>query len=596
MRKRLIYLFIVMTILLGTMPTVSAKETVSAWAEETVSAATDAGLVPEFMQQNYNSPITRQEFAALAIHALALAWNTQPEELLFKGQTSPFTDTKDAYVMAVYDFGVIQGRGDGTFDPKGKLTRQEAAKVLAGTFALAGGTLPAAELGYADAEAIADWAKAAAAQLNVLGIMKGVGENQFAPQESYTKEQSIATLWRMLEAYQTERKQEGTMQHQNPAITQMLTVRDGKLMAGEDEVVLRGVNLGGWLLTETWMSPILDPEEALAHTDVVEILTERFGTEQAGALVELYRDNFITEADFADIAALGFNCVRIPFWYGNFMTEDGAWLAEDAEENPGFQRLDWALEQCEKHGIYAILDMHGCPGGQSTNHTTGTIGKCELYRSEANLKTMEQLWTAIADRYKDNPVVAAYDVMNEPQNNTGYSGKGIYQAETTEAAALTNYVYARVVKAIRSADPGHVITVEGIWTVHVLPDPKQYGWENMMYQLHIYDREPKPIAKRVQELLYARDTWGVAVYAGEYNSGALEEYAAGLYEKHGISRTKWTYKTVGRTDENWGLYNKDMTKLDLTTASLTELQQAFGTAMRTENGFALNQEEYAAIQ
>lgn len=596
MKKRLIYLFIIITMLLGAMPTVSAKEPVSAWAEETVSAAVAAGLVPESMQQNYNSPTTRQEFAVLAVHALALAWNAQPEELLAKEQTSPFTDTADPYIAAVYQFGIIQGRGDGTFDPQGKLTRQEAAKVLAGTFALAGGTLPTAELDYADAEAIADWAKTAAAQLTVLGIMQGVGENRFAPQESYTKEQSIVTFWRLLEAYQTERKQEVTMQHQNPPITQMLTVRDGKLMAGTNEVVLHGVNLGGWLLTETWMSPILDPEESLAHTDVVEILTERFGKEQASALVELYRDNFITETDFAGIAALGLNCVRIPFWYGNFMTEDGTWLTEDAEANPGFQRLDWALEQCQKYGIYAILDMHGCPGGQSTNHTTGTIGKCELYRSEAHLKTMEQLWASIADRYKDNPTVAAYDVMNEPQNNSGYSGKGIYQAETPEAAALTNYVYARIVKGIRSADPRHVITVEGIWTVHVLPDPKQYGWENMMYQLHIYDQKPKLIAKRVKELLYARETWGVAVYAGEYNSGTLEEYAAGLYEKHGISRTKWTYKTVGRTDENWGLYNKDMSKLDLTTASLTEIQQAFGKAMRTENGFVLNQEEYAAIR
>ena len=53
---------------------------------------------------------------------------------------------------------------------------------------------------------------------------------------------------------------------------------------------------------------------------------------------------------------------------------------------------------------------------------------------------------------------------------------------------------------------------------------------------------------------------------------------------------------MGRTDDNWGLYNKDMTKLDLTTASLTEIQQAFGAAMRTENGFMLNQEEYAAMQ
>lgn len=373
---------------------------------------------------------------------------------------------------------------------------------------------------------------------------------------------------------------------------EFLTVQDGTLMANGTEVVLHGVNLGGWLVLETWLSPLLDPDEALAHTDVLSILTERFGKAEANALLNRYMDNFITEGDFQTIRELGFNCVRIPFWYRNFMTPSGRWLTASQNDNPGFRRLDWALTQCEKNGLYAILDMHGAPGGQSSNHSTGAIGQIGLYQSEQAQQTMENLWTAIAKRYRNNPYVAAYDIMNEPQNNT-HGGNPPW---TPESISQTNQVYDRMVKAIRKADPRHIITVEGIWSLHHLPHPKTYGWTNMMYQLHIYDTAPEQIAERVKELLDARKTWGVAVYVGEYNSGAEETLAADLYRRYSISRTKWTYKTVGRDGDNWGLYNKSFDKLDPRTATLEELTGALGKEMQTGSGFILNQQEYAQIK
>ncbi len=371
-----------------------------------------------------------------------------------------------------------------------------------------------------------------------------------------------------------------------------LTVQNGTLMTKDTPVVLHGVNLGGWMLLETWLSPFSDPDEGLAHSDILSILTERFGKQQANALLERYMNHFITESDFARIKTLGFNCVRIPFWYRNFMTEKGEWLSGDHRSNPGFARLDWALEQCQKNGLYAILDMHGAPGGQSSNQSTGAIGHAKLYQSEQAQKTMEELWTTIAKRYQNNPYVAAYDIMNEPQNNT-HGGNPPW---APESIAQTNQVYDRMIHAIRKVDTRHIITVEGIWSLDHLPHPKTYGWQNMMYQLHIYDTEPEQIAGRVKELLAARKEWGVAVYVGEYNSGKNELLAADLYRRYGISRTKWTYKTVGRDGDNWGLFNKPMEKLDLQTASLTELIEVLGEEMQTDLGFVFNQQEYETMK
>ena len=152
-----------------------------------------------------------------------------------------------------------------------------------------------------------------------------------------------------------------------------------------------------------------------------------------------------------------------------------------------------------------------------------------------------------------------------------------------------------MIKAIRKIDKGHIISVEGVWTTKVLPDPKEYGWENMMYQLHIYDDTKEMIDYRTEELLEAQEEWGVAVLVGEYNSSELEYYAAELYDKYKISRIKWTYKVVGDSWGNWGLFSKAYKKIDIEKASFEEIKKAVCTDMLTENGFELNVDEYNDI-
>ncbi len=380
---------------------------------------------------------------------------------------------------------------------------------------------------------------------------------------------------------------------ENPPVNDILRVNGGKLTNDSGEVILNGVNLGGWLIMETWMSPVRDEGEEMAYSDIIDILTERFGGFKARQLIGIYENNFITEADFATIARLGFNCVRIPFWYRNFMTDNDEWLTLDMDDNPGFRRLDFALEMCDKYNLYAILDMHGCPGGQSMNHSTGAIGKGELYYDEKSLSAMEHLWTEIAKRYKNRACVAAYDVMNEPYNNSGYNAP---QAESSEAIEHTISVYDRMIKAIRKVDSKHIISIEGIWTTKILPDPKTYGWKNIMYQLHIYDKDKSMIDMRVSELTDICQVYRVAPLVGEYNSGPYEEYAVQQYKNNNISRIKWTYKTIGTDLGNWGLYNKVIDKTDIKTAPFEEIKKAFGTATQTENGFVFNEEEYENIR
>lgn len=373
--------------------------------------------------------------------------------------------------------------------------------------------------------------------------------------------------------------------HDNTYEMSMLSVnKKGKLVNEDGEkIVLNGVNIGNWLLWETWMGFVPEYTEDWAHYDTLEVLTERFGEEKTAEIEKTFMDNFITEDDIAQIEKLGFNCVRVPFWYRNFMNEDGSWLTTNHNNNnPGFQRLDWLIEVCEKYGIYIILDMHGAPGGQSKNHSTGKAGRNELYEVKEKMDTCVELWTTIAERYKDNEVIAVYDLLNEPQNNSGYTGDYSWEAGTPEAASQTNKAYDILYKAIRKTDENHIISFEGIWSTEVLPNPEECGYENVMYQLHIYDRDKNMINYRVNELRKIRKNWNVAVYNGEYNNGEYEYFAQMLYKFCDINRTKWNYKTFNAGSQ-WGIFNQNVSRIDIKTASYDEILEYVKTIAPTSN-------------
>lgn len=381
----------------------------------------------------------------------------------------------------------------------------------------------------------------------------------------------------------------------NPKGMSLLTVKDGYIVNENDEnVILKGVNLGNWLLWETWMGFVPEYTEDWAYYDTLQVLLDRFGEEKTAEIVKTYEDNFITEEDISQIEKLGFNCIRVPFWYRNFMTEELKWLSENHDDNKGFQKLDWLISTCEKYGIYVMLDLHGAPGGQSKNHCTGKAGRNELYENENMMNATVELWSVIAERYKNNKTVCAYDLLNEPQNNGGYEGDYSWAAESEEAISRTNKAYDTLYKAIREIDKNHIISFEGVWSTTVLPNPQEMGYENLLYQLHLYDSEKGMIRYRVDELKTARKDWEVAVVVGEYNNHECEEYAQKKYDKNDISHIKWTYKTYN-AGETWGIFNKDVERIDIKTASYEEILAFIKENTKTET-FNFNAEEMSILR
>ena len=137
--------------------------------------------------------------------------------------------------------------------------------------------------------------------------------------------------------------------------------KDQKIVDGQDrEIILKGWGLGNWMLQEGYMwkcpSPRFDRPRRIEQ--VVEELT---GKEFSQWFWFQFRQNYIRREDIHAMAQLGYNSVRIPFNYRMFM-EDGPGLVWKPE---GFWLLDQCLKWREAEGIYAVLHLHGAPGGQT---------------------------------------------------------------------------------------------------------------------------------------------------------------------------------------------------------------------------------------
>jgi len=386
-----------------------------------------------------------------------------------------------------------------------------------------------------------------------------------------------------------------------------------------EEVVLRGVNLGGWMIQESWMCPVFGTDRAWANLDTILAMESRGWTDaEIQELFDAYQDNWINVDDFDFLKAHNVNSIRIPFWYRNFMSdENGTWINGDngsgAEtKNPGFQRLDWAVAQARERSIYVILDLHGAPGGQSMDHCSGTIGRNELYTNAAFEQAAVDLWRAIAARYKDEAAVAAYDLLNEPQNNGGYSGPNAWAPDSARAIHETVRLYDRLYREIRSVDPNTIVIMEGIWSMN-LPNPlyvhegplnieekysgKKTAWEkNVMYSMHLYDNSISMINSRVNELTNARRNWHVAIHIGEFKNDneGKQNFAYELYNKNNINWNMWTYKIAGANMGTWSLYQSPRKlKADPNTDSQEIIRQKWGETLRTfipgtntpDNGF-----------
>lgn len=377
-----------------------------------------------------------------------------------------------------------------------------------------------------------------------------------------------------------------------------------------EEVVLRGVNLGGWMFHETWITAVdyptwgrvraigreqglgddvdavlreLGPTEDLAAIEAAlavrvgpevaaavrgeaelypsvyddsdlplrQLLETRFGTDGRDALIDAFAGAWVGEADVAWLADQGFNLVRVPMGYRTLTT--GSDLAPPTSldwNEAALARLDALLDACAAHGVYAVLDLQESPGGHNDYSGPGT-----LYDDPAMQALTVELWRELSRRYADRDEVAAYSLLAEPMS-----------APSMDASVA---MYDQLHDAIRAQGDDHLLVVhDGFMGMWALPPAAEMEWSGVVYSTHLFEwgaesQEDYTTLIQLYDTMFAnaQETQQVPYFIGSFSTMEDEEWAyASLadlltwYEERGFSWAWWTYKRIDDPDavELWG--------------------------------------------
>lgn len=309
------------------------------------------------------------------------------------------------------------------------------------------------------------------------------------------------------------------------------------LDGGNDELILNGVNLGGWLMWEGWIWGGNFTQEKTIYNDIESIV----GTIEADNFRKDVYDKFITRDDIEKISQECFNVVRIPF--NHTILEDD--LTPYTYKQSGWDRLDSILSWCEAFNVYAVLDLHSAPGGQSNSFTADPDFLITLWNGAINQQRTARLWKAIADRYKNRGIIAGYDLLNEPSTSNDSDMLDMYQ---------------RIIDSIRVVDSNHMLFIEGN---NFATDFSMFGApldNNMAYEFHFYTWFfSSTIPDNLTVFTDLSNTSNIPIWCGEWgeNDDAELDLTKNLFDdpQYGVSGSAiWTWKKVKKPSAQ-GEYN-----------------------------------------
>ena len=169
----------------------------SDWAKSDIEKAIALNIINVGGNYNFPAPITREEFCELIYN---YCYNVVKEIDIVSGENK-FTDTTNSNIIRLNAMGIINGKSETEFAPNDLLTREEAAVILN---RMVNKTIPVPVtemyFNFDDEASISDWASDSIQVMCNMGVMNGVGENKFAPQDTYTTEQAIVTIVRVYAA------------------------------------------------------------------------------------------------------------------------------------------------------------------------------------------------------------------------------------------------------------------------------------------------------------------------------------------------------------------------------------------------------------
>ena len=310
-------------------------------------------------------------------------------------------------------------------------------------------------------------------------------------------------------------------------------------------VLLRGIGLGGWMLQEGYMLGIT--AEGQQQHRIRQRIDSLIGPEATQEFYDTWLANHTTRGDIDSLRSWGFNSVRLPMHYNLFtlpvekepVAGQNTWLTR------GFEMVDSLLAWCAANKIYLILDLHAAPGGQGNdlNISDRDPSLPSLWESEANRNKTIALWKKLAERYAGKQWIGAYDILNEP--NYGFTDTADRNGLKETRNEPLKKLLVDITKAIREVDHNHIIVIEGNgWGNNyngMLPP-----WDdNMVLSFHKYWNKNDKAS--IQKIVDTREQYNVPVWLGETgeNSNVWYAQAVQLLEENNIGWAWWPLKKLG---------------------------------------------------
>jgi len=288
-------------------------------------------------------------------------------------------------------------------------------------------------------------------------------------------------------------------------------------------LMLRGVNLGNWLVPEGYMFGFEGGPQS--PREIEAFVNELIGPTDAERFWQEYRERYVTEDDLRFMARTGINSIRIPLHYKFFLSNQGE----------GFRLLDRVVGWAANYHLYVILDLHCAPGGQTGSNIDDSWGYPWLYESQTDQELTIEVWERIANHYRSNATIIGYDLLNEPIPH--------FQ-ELRQYNSQLEPLYKRITAGIRTVDQNHVVILGGAqWDSNFEVFGRPFD-TNLVYTFHKYWTAPTEAV--IQPYLDFRDRYKVPIWLGEFgeNKEAWIRDFVKVVEKNGVGWAFWPYKKM----------------------------------------------------
>lgn len=335
-----------------------------------------------------------------------------------------------------------------------------------------------------------------------------------------------------------------------PAFSQGFLRAEGTKIVNDadNNFIIRSIGTGNWMIQEGYMMKSTDAG-INTQWQFRKKLTAAIGEARTKEFYDAWLANHFTHADVEAMKAWGFNSIRPALHY--------KWFTLPIEEEPvkgqqtwlegGFEMLDNLISWCADNEMYVFLDMHGAPGGQGKNADISDYdaSKPSLWESEDNKLKLIEIWKKIADRYKDNPWVGGYDLINEI--NWDFENSGNENGCSCTQNQPATDMFSRLIDAVREVDRNHIVMVSGnCWgnNYNGLDGLADLD-DNLVYTFHKYWNYNG--ANAVNWITEKRERLNVPLWMSESgeNSNTWFTNAVALFEANDIGWSWWPVKKDG---------------------------------------------------